>query len=123
MKKIIFIICILFFCACTSHVADMTAISTRDINPNEIDLNKLPMTPQVEGSHTAVATIFTFWKHTNLSKALEDALDKGNGDLMINAHVTMKKYFIVIGFINTIKIKGDVINTMGEEVNKSKGGK
>ena len=58
---------------------------------------------------------FTFWRNCDLSKAVEDALKKGNGDLMINAEVSIERMFIVIGFINTLKIKGDVINTMGEE--------
>ena len=30
---------------------------------------------------------------------------------MLNAEISLRRIFIVIGFINTIKIKGDVVNT------------
>ncbi len=115
MIKKIFLITLLILTSCTSHITDVTAISTRNINPNEMDLNKLPTVKQVEGSNTVVTTLFTFWRSCDLSKAVEEALEKGDGDLMINSEVTVTSYFIVIGFINTIKIKGDVVNTMGEE--------
>ena len=111
MKKFILVAFLFLTAACTSHLPDVTAISTRELNPNEVDLNKLPTKTQIEGQHKAVTTLFTFWKRVNLSKAVDEALDKGEGDLMLNAEISLRRIFIVIGFINTIKIKGDVVNT------------
>ena len=111
MKKFILVAFLFLTAACTSHLADVTAISTRELNPNEVDLNKLPTKTQIEGQHKAVTTLCTFWKRVNLSKAVDEALDKGEGDLMLNAEISLRRIFIVIGFINTIKIKGDVVNT------------
>lgn len=111
MIKKILLITLFTLASCTSHITDVTVISTRETNPNEVDLNTLPITRQVEGTHTETTTIFSFWKNCDLSKAVEDALEKGNGDLMINAKVTIESIFIGIGFYNTIKVKGDVVNT------------
>lgn len=111
MKKLIILSLFLFLSACTSYIADVTAISTREVNPNEVNLNDLPTVTNIEGQHKAVTTIFNFWNHVNLSKAVDDALSKGNGDLLINGQITLKRFFIVVGFINTLKIKGDVVNT------------
>lgn len=118
LKKIFLLFFLLLLTACTSHIVDVTAISTRNINQNEVDLNTLPTVRHVVGEHTETATIFTFWKSPNLSKAVEDALNKGNGDLIINAQVTLKKVFIGIGFISTVKIEGDVVNTMAFEARR-----
>lgn len=111
MKKLIILSLLLTLSACTSYVANVTAISTREVNPNEVNLNNLPTVTNVEGQHEAVITILNFWNDVELSKAVEDALTKGNGDLLINGQITLKRIFILIGTINTLKIKGDVVNT------------
>ena len=111
MKKHILIALLLLTTACTSHISDVTAISTRKVSTQEVDLNKLPMKKNIEGQDHVFWTIFNPSHNVKLSRAVEDALDKGDGDLMLNAEITLDSAFAIIGFINTLKIKGDVVNT------------
>ena len=118
MKKILPVVLLLTTVGCTSHFADFTAISTRDVTTKEVNLNKLPVKKNVEGQNRAFWSIFTPMRHVSLSKAVEDALNKGDGDLIVNAEVTLKRIFVVIGAISTLKIKGDVVNTKAGQEGK-----
>ena len=60
-----------------------------------------------------VAFIFLFpLGQPKLKEALNNALEKGQGDLMVNASVYVTGWWFLIGEVG-IKIKGDVVNTRG----------
>lgn len=59
---------------------------------------------------SSLVFLFIPFGQPTLKEALNDALEKGGGDLMINASVYVRQWWFLIGR-SGIRIKGDVVNT------------
>jgi len=102
-----------FFNGCTNHLSDISMISNRDIDFNKFDIEALPQKKNIEGIDRKHLFLFIPIGQPTLSAALDNALEKANGDLMVNATVTATystNWLTLFGEME-IKIKGDVINT------------
>ena len=121
MKKIILLLYILSLSACMQAVHFTNAtLSTRDINVSHVDLNKMPQTKNVKGEYSCfyilglIPTCGTYSVAANgIDEAVNDALMKGNGDLITNAQVKiqMLNYFLFAEAKSTVE--GTVINLHG----------
>lgn len=120
MKKILlnfFAVFILFASACstTYRVADLTVVSTKNIDVNNIDLNKVSQKKNVVGKDSKwfFLVVPVTAANPTIYKAVDNALSKGNGNLMINTVIYGETSF----FFPFIKIsytaKGTIINTNG----------
>lgn len=111
--KLVYFFCmitvILFLSACTIRQADLTAISTREVNLHGVDLNSLPK-KRVVGEDSSFVFLFIPFGLPQLEDAIDDALDKGGGDLMLDAIIYTRSWWFLIGE-ETIKVKGSVVNT------------
>lgn len=88
-------------------------ISNRNIDFNKVNIEALPRTKNIEGTARKPLFLFIPIGQPTLGAALDNALEKANGDLMVNATVssTYSSNWLTLFGEMEIKIKGDVINT------------
>ncbi|MDD4556214.1 MAG: hypothetical protein PHE89_02645 [Alphaproteobacteria bacterium] len=104
----------LFLCGCTTHLTDLSMISNKNINLNEIDIDRSPQRKYVIGEDKKFILIFFPLGQPKIKEALNDALEKGNGDLMIDASLYVTSWWFIVGQTG-IEIKGTVVNTKGDK--------
>lgn len=97
---------------CSIRVADLTALSTRNVNLDKVDLDALPQTRSVEGEDTAWMVLVFPIGFPHLEDAVDEALDKADGDIMVDVVVYSSGWWFIVGQ-NTIRVKGNVVKTRG----------
>lgn len=113
MKRSILFIFILFLSACSTHISNISIVSTKNVNFKNLDLTKYPKTQMVEGNDLRFIFGFIPFGFSSIQNAVDDALLKGNGNIMIDAELTYNKWWFIVGQ-NGYKIKGTVINVIDE---------
>ncbi len=98
---------------CSVRLATMTAISTRNVKLDEVDLDKLPQVKNVTGTDTRYDFLFIPLGFPTVQGAVDDALAKGNGDLIIDGVVKSEVWTILLTGQRTISVTGTVVNTKG----------
>ena len=97
---------------CAVRLGGMTDISTRNVSLNTVDLDKMPQTKNVIGSDSRLVIIFIPLGFSTVQGAVDDALDKGQGDVILDAVLQAESWWFIIGQ-NTLTVKGNVVNTKG----------
>ena len=111
MKRIIMVcIAILFMSGCTTNLTDFSMISNKNISLNKLDIDNLPQNKHVVGEDKKFMFLFIPFGRPTIKGALNNALEKGDGDLMVDASVYATGWWFIIGQIG-IEIKGDVVKT------------
>jgi len=103
------VLLIICFAGCAVRQADLTAISTKNVELNGVDLNTLHG-KRVEGEDSNFLFLFIPFGFPQLEDAVDDALAKGNGDLIVDAVIYSERWWFLVGQ-DIIKIKGTVVNT------------
>ena len=98
---------------CSVRLATMTAISTRNVKLDEVDLDKLPQVKNVTGTDTRYDFLFIPLGFPTVQGAVDDALAKGNSDLIIDGVVKSEVWTILLTGQRTISVTGTVVNTKG----------
>ncbi|MCA8954848.1 MAG: hypothetical protein KDC87_02175 [Planctomycetes bacterium] len=111
LRTLGFVALALWFGSCTIRLADLNAISTRNVNLDRVDLDKLPG-KKVEGKSSAFVFLFIPFGFPTLQEAVDDALDKGGGDLVTDVAVYRSAWWFLVG-METMTVKGTVVNTKG----------
>lgn len=109
LRYFMIIFLVLFLSSCAVRQADLTAISTRNVKLDGVDLNSLPA-KRVEGKDSNFVFLFIPFGFPQLEDAVDDALDKGEGDLMLDAVIYTRSWWFLIGQ-DIIEVKGTVVNT------------
>lgn len=122
MKKIILLLCILSLSACSKvvHFSNAT-LSTKDINVSHVNLEKMPQAKNVKGESAAcydILSIIPLCGSLNtmgrgIDEAVDDALAKGQGDLMINAQIKVEENNYFLWKKSKAVVRGTVINLQG----------
>jgi len=86
---------------CSQRVADFTGISTKNIYAKGVDVSALPKAEGVKGRDIRFLGI-----NANIKDALDEALEKGNGNLMIDCAV----YIWSAPFVAGYEVRGTVVN-------------
>lgn len=86
---------------CTVRMGDLTLVSTKNI---DLSKSKLDMSSGVnvfgeDCKHSLVGL-------PNLESAIDDALQKGNGNVLIDEVTEFKSIWVLIGSIQCYKVKG-----------------
>ena len=111
MKRVIMLlISVLYISGCSTHITDFSMISSKNVNLNKVDIDKLPQSKNVIGKDKKFVFLFIPFGQPTIKGALNDALQKGNGDLMVDASVYVTNWGFLIGQTG-IEIKGDVVKT------------
>lgn len=95
--------------ACTIRTADMTVLSTRNVNLDGVNLDAL-QGQTVEGTDTAWNVLLIPLGFPHLEDAVDDALDQGGGDILTDAVVHVGGWWFIIGQ-QWITVRGTVVKT------------
>ena len=87
-------------------------ISSRNINLDEVDLDSVPQVKGVSGKDTKWWILFIPLGLPQLEEAIDQALKKGDGDLMTDAAIYSEGWWFIVGQ-STIRIEGTVVKTRG----------
>ena len=115
-KRLVLILCLAFMLvstACSIRLADFTVISSRNVSLDKVDLDSLPQTKGIVGKDTKFSFLSIPFGFPHLEEAIDDALDKGNGDIMIDAVLYGKWWDLIIIGQNSLEVKGTVVKTRG----------
>ena len=85
---------------CSQRIADFTGISTKNIYAKGVDVSALPKVAGVKGSDIRFLGI-----NANIKDALDEALEKGDGNLMIDCAV----YIWSAPFVAGYEVRGTVV--------------
>lgn len=100
VKNIIIICLLLIISGCSNRVGDFTALSTKNIYCENVDITKLPQ-QRCEGKDVTFLGIGSDFKD-----AADRALEKGKGNLMIDGVFYIESCFPFAGY----KVVGTVVN-------------
>ena len=89
---------------CSLRVADLTLVSTKNIDLRDTRLD-VRTGERFRGEHC----VFLF-SLPNLEEAIDDALEKGGGNIMVDQVTYQKVYFLT----RCIEVEGTVLNTSVE---------
>jgi|LGVE01.1.fsa_nt_gb hypothetical protein len=103
---------LIFICGCATRLADLTIASTRNVALDEVDLDSLPQTQGVVGEDSSFVFLFIPFGFPHLEDAIDDALDKAGGDVMLDAIIYSKSWWFLVGQ-NKLEVKGTVVKTRG----------
>ena len=109
-----FVVCLLVFLAgCSHRIGDLSILSTRSVSLNKVDLDKMPQEKNVVGKDSKIILLGIPLGFPHLENAVDDALDKGKGDVIIDPVIQVEGWSILILGENSISVKGNVVNTKG----------
>jgi hypothetical protein len=99
--------------ACTIRTADLTLATNRLVELDRVDLDTLPTQRRVKGQDSKFIPIIfpAVSLQPSLEAAIDDALNKGAGDLLTDAVVKIQTLFFVFGIVQTLTVEGDVVDT------------
>ena len=102
----------LLLVGCTVRHGDFTVISNKALRLSEFELDRADRVRGVVGKDEAHIIILFPTKGITLEGALDDAFEKGDGDVMTDAVVTYRSFYIpyVYGQMGW-QVKGDVVKT------------
>jgi hypothetical protein len=108
----------LFLSGCSGTIAQFTMVSNREIDDAALR-GGLPGGKKVEGESSRLTQLIIFptFMSPTIGEAVDDALDQGGGDLLIHAAVEREIVWIpYLISVETIRVKGSVINTGAESL-------
>lgn len=94
------VLCLATSLGCTQRVADFTGISTKNIYAKGVDVSALPKAEGIKGKDIRFLGI-----NANIKDALDEALEKGHGNLMIDCAV----YIWSAPFVSGYEVRGTVV--------------
>lgn len=95
---------------CTVRVADLTLVSTKniDLSNTQLDARK---GMRVKGEDCAYAILGLIpLGIPNLQEAIDNALEKANGNIMIDEVTSYKGFYFILASQSCIEVEGTVIN-------------
>lgn len=101
----------LFVSGCTQRIGDMTVITNRLVNLDRVDLDKLPTKKRVIGEDSRWMVLFIPLGMPTLKDAVDDALNKGGGDVMTDAVVRETFWWAILFGKMGLVVEGDVVKT------------
>lgn len=113
-------VCILLLASgCTSRMGDLTVASTQLAKLDGVNLNQAPTAHHVTGEAKSFIFLFIPFGIPHLEDAIDDALVKGNGDVMTDITIHRTGWWFLVGQTGW-KVTGDVVQTRRQ--NKADGG-
>jgi len=107
-----FCLLILVMSGCSIRLSDFSAVTTKSINLDKVDIDSLPQVKGVRGKDTKFTLVFIPLGVPHLEDAIDDALEKGGGDLMTDVVLYRRSWWFLIGQ-ESLEVKGNVVNTKG----------
>ena len=114
-KKFCFftLIILIYFCStgCAIRHGDFAVLSNKLIRVSEFELDKTDRTKNVVGEEVVhIISFIPTGGRPTLENAIDDALDKGNGDVLIDGVMYSKNWWFIFGQL-ILEVKGTVVKT------------
>lgn len=105
---------LLFVAGCVVRHGDFTVISNKVVRLSKFDIDKSDRVKGITGKDVAHTIIFIPTGTPTLEGALDDAFEKGGGDVMTDAVIKSWYWYIpyIYGYAGW-SVKGDVVKTRG----------
>ena len=98
---------------CSVRVADLTLVSTKNIDLSDTQLDaKKGQRQKAEDCRFVLLGIIPFGL-PNMEEAVDKALEAGKGNVMVDEVTEYKNTWFVIGGLACIVVEGTVLNTQG----------
>jgi hypothetical protein len=95
--------------SCQTRLADFTAISTRQVRMESVDLDAHGGS-RVRGTSSRFILLFLPFGLPSLQEAVDDALDQGSGDVVLDAAVYRTGWWFLVG-TTTLEVRGRVVDS------------
>lgn len=106
-------------CGCAVRQADLTIVSTRNVDLMAVHEARKAQNPIVVTGYDVRHWVLFFpvTSPANLEDAIDDTMDRGNGDCMMDAVIYSYNWYIPFIYGQTgWKVKGRVLTTYGTKV-------
>lgn len=91
---------------------DLSVVSNRALSLDAPDLNAVPVERRVEGRDEVWSVLFVPFGRYTLEGAVDDALERGDGDLMVDAVVRVRGWSTFLVGRHALVVTGDVYRTI-----------
>jgi len=101
---------VLVLSGCTVRVADLTLVSTKniDLSNTQLDARK---GERITGENCAIALLGLLPLGVpNLQEAVDEALEKGKGNVMVDEVTYVKQAYFILFSQSCIEVEGTVLN-------------
>jgi len=98
---------------CSTRMGDLTVVSNRNARLDALDFDSLPVERRVEGRSSSFVFLFIPLGAPSFEEAIDDALERGQGDLMTDVTIHSTSWWFLVGQ-NGIRVQGDVRNTRAQ---------
>lgn len=106
----VIVIALLLTIGCSARVADLTLVSTKNIDLSNAKLDARKG-KRIKGEDCAIALLGLIpLGHPNLEKAIDNALEKGKGNVMVDQVTYQKAAYFIIASQYCIEVEGTVLN-------------
>ena len=101
-------------CAVDQGYLAVATTRSRSLDLRGVDFSQLPVRRDVEGSDTRVTSILFIptFDAPRLERAVDEALARGDGDVLVRSHVRSIDWWFVLG-VSTLEVRGDVVDLSG----------
>lgn len=110
MKILQILALVLLVCSCSTHMTDLSVVSNKNVNLNNINLDNVSKTKNVVGKDSKFTFLFIPFGTPQIKTAINDAMKKADGDLMIDTSVYYNSWWFLVGQ-RTIEVNGTVVKT------------
>jgi hypothetical protein len=106
---LIAVLALLMLSSCSVRVADLTMVSTKNIDLSDTQLDARKGQRQTgEDCRFNLLGLIPFGL-PNMEEAVDKALEKGKGNVMIDEVTEYENIWVILGFISCINVEGTVL--------------
>jgi hypothetical protein len=100
---------------CQTRLGSLSVAATGNVSLKDIDLDEAVQTKNVRGADEKILVLFLPFPMGpfNLQKAIDDALEKGDGDVMVDVVVYQRWWTALLFGKTSLEVEGNVIKTRG----------
>ncbi|MGH8475180.1 MAG: hypothetical protein ACRER2_05320 [Methylococcales bacterium] len=99
-----------FFSGCSVRVADLTLVSTKNIDLSDTQLDARKGQRQKAEDCSFVLLGLIPFGLPNMEEAVDKALEAGKGNVMVDEVTEYKNIYFIIGGLSCIVVEGTVLN-------------
>jgi hypothetical protein len=117
--QLIAIMALLMLSSCSVRVADLTMVSTKNIDLSDTQLDARKGQRQTgKDCRFNLLGLIPFGL-PNMEEAVDKALEKGKGNVMVDEVTEYENYWVVLGFVSCINIEGTVLTAPASALPKA----
>ena len=95
---------------CSIRVADLTLVSTKNVDLSDVKID-MRQGKRVTGEDCAVILLGLIPLGVpNLEEAVDNALEKGNGNIMVDQVTHLSGFYYILAAHQCIEVEGTVVN-------------